>query len=667
MAVTAKVVTGQLSADSGSPSVNFTSSGFGTPDAAIVIITNASATNPATQEVLSVGVWDGTNRHCVANYSNDAAATTYSSRYKKLDKIGFVSTYNGSAHSTSADYDITNTTDGVTVTLETDATGLTREATVVLIKGVTNKKVGVFNLPGSTSKTAINSIGFKSDLVFLLDVGLATGTTEGASGTISIGVVHNDGTDTVTQAVANYNVADNVSTSFVAHYVSASNAIQLSNIRTCVISDFDADGFSVTNTNTSVAEVVYLALELPDPDDAWVGVVTTLTGSGPQDVTTGFQPVVVGLFGSTATALDTETDTGALTIAVSDGTTARSLIAGAEDNLSVSNNSFSRSANDALNLRFDDDTVDTVAAVSMASGKFTLTYSDYSASARKIVGWAIGDSGGGAVTHDSSGALSADSAVIAGASVHSIPHASSGALSAQSATIAGSSTHVAIHASSGALSAQSAVIDGTGENTASGVVTHLSSGALSAQSAVIDGTSAHVVNHQSSGALQASDAVLDGASIHNLTHVTSGDLIAGNAEIYGLYSGGTAVVTGGGIGHGGFKRKPRLIKIEEAENPEEVIEQIEQAFSETTKKPAKKRKNVVVKSKPVETKEEAPFDWLSYYQSQARQVKEQQDMNDLIAKARARINEIQEQETLAKYQQMIIREEEEFLLLLMAA
>jgi len=229
------------------------------------------------------------------------------------------------------------------------------------------------------------------------------------------------------------------------------------------------------------------------------------------------------------------------------------------------------------------------------------------------------------------------------------------------------SSSVVTHESSGALSAESAVIAGSGENTASGVVTHLSSGALSAQSAVIDGTSAHVVNHQSSGALQASDAVVDGVSIHNITHVTSGDLIAGNAEIYGLYSGGTAAVTGGGIGHGGFKRKPRLIKIEEAENPEEVIAQIEQAFSETTKKPAKKLKNVVVKSKPVETKEEAPFDWLSYYQSQARQVKEQQDMNDLIAKARARINEIQEQETLAKYQEMIIREEEEFLLLLMAA
>lgn len=114
-----------------------------------------------------------------------------------------------------------------------------------------------------------------------------------------------------------------------------------------------------------------------------------------------------------------------------------------------------------------------------------------------------------------------------------VTHDTTGALIAQSATVAGASAHVALHPTSGALVSQSAIIAGA----AGRVVVHQTSGALVAQDAAIAGTSAHIALHGTTGALLADAAVINGASVKSVEHATNGVLVAQAAEISGAVSG----------------------------------------------------------------------------------------------------------------------------------
>jgi len=311
------------------------------------------------------------------------------------------------------------------------------------------------------------------------------------------------------------------------------------------------------------------------------------------------------------------------------------------------------------------------------------------------------DVSSGAVTHDSTGALTADNAVIAGSSVHSLVHPSTGALSAQNAVVAGTSAHVAMHPSTGALTADNAVIAGTAArianhqstgalsagdavvsgdaaNTASGVVTHPSTGVLTADSAVVAGTAVHVVNHQTTGALLADSAVIDGTVVHNITHATTGALSAGSATVDGLYSGGTAAVAppagGGGTSTVSGKRAKRqkLILVDTIEEIDELLEQVE----EIVQSEPKARKLKLTSKKPVQTVQSAPeaaFDWIKYYDSKLDTLRDQQRAISLkrqLDKNAELIRQIlakQQQNATIEQQLQIQREEEDFLLLLMAA
>jgi hypothetical protein len=175
---------------------------------------------------------------------------------------------------------------------------------------------------------------------------------------------------------------------------------------------------------------------------------------------------------------------------------------------------------------------------------------------------------------------------------------------------------------------------------------------------VLDSTHGHTA--EDSTVTQQGDTtltVLDSTHAHtadNVRLISSADQVAKPA--------------GGGIGHGGFSRK-RFVKVEEAESPEEVIAAIESALSESTRKPAKRKVKVKVSPKPVETPSVNPGEWLDYYREQSRLVREQQAMQDLIARAKLKIQQLQAQETLRRLEeiQFIQQQEEEMLLLLMAA
>ena len=63
-------------------------------------------------------------------------------------------------------------------------------------------------------------------------------------------------------------------------------------------------------------------------------------------------------------------------------------------------------------------------------------------------------------SHTATGALTADSATVAGTAEHLTLHSSTGALSAQEATVAGTAAHLTLHTATGALIADAATISG---------------------------------------------------------------------------------------------------------------------------------------------------------------------------------------------------------------
>lgn len=141
----------------------------------------------------------------------------------------------------------------------------------------------------------------------------------------------------------------------------------------------------------------------------------------------------------------------------------------------------------------------------------------------------------GPVTHDTSGALSATSAAVAGSSTRFRAHASSGVLPGQTATITGAADREAAaipHTTEGALTGPGAVIDGA----ATRFRAHATSGVLLGGTATITGDADHeslIVPHVASGDIVGPGASVVGSAFVSHLHATSGDLPGQTAVIVG--------------------------------------------------------------------------------------------------------------------------------------
>src|SRR5687768_881880 len=144
MAQTVAVVRNTLTATGGG-TTDFTSTGFGTPTAAIIIFCNANATNnPQDSGIIGVGFWDATNQRTVSVRCNDNGATATTARTSDDALAIRIEGTDG----TNNDYTVANTTDGIRLTMTVDNTSLARFATVILLKGV-SAQVGTFT-PNAT-------------------------------------------------------------------------------------------------------------------------------------------------------------------------------------------------------------------------------------------------------------------------------------------------------------------------------------------------------------------------------------------------------------------------------------------------------------------------------------------------------------------------------------
>lgn len=135
--------------------------------------------------------------------------------------------------------------------------------------------------------------------------------------------------------------------------------------------------------------------------------------------------------------------------------------------------------------------------------------------------------GGGTFT--TTGALSAQSASMAGSAAHLTLHTTTGALAADSATIVGAAEHP--HTTAGSLVAQAATLAGSADHTAPGAFD--TDGVLTAGSATLAGTAVRLALHTTTGALAASAATLAAAAVHLPAHQTTGALVAQSASMAG--------------------------------------------------------------------------------------------------------------------------------------
>jgi len=399
MATEAVVVTGIIPDDATGTTADWTATGFGTGTVAVIIANNSNVTSTtALDGSLSLGGRVGTDDFSVMGFSEDRSSSTNTSRYQ--DNTRSIQLIGDSANVTRADATfITNgiqiTTQSNGPTLEDDSYGM-----ALLLKGTTNVAMFRTSLGTGTSAINVETPGFQPDLVFAFTVGLGT-QSNAAHNLLSFGVAHN-GTGGLVQGCQHFGSRDGQGAGDIYHElrdgeIAASMDVVGGVAWTATLSAFDSLGFSVTpSVSAGNDEILFIAVELADQDDAWVGVLTSETDTGTQAYTgTGFTPDVVGIVGSTQTVVDTVTQTGGMFIGLADGTRERCLSFADEDSPAVAVCSSTMSTG-IVDCKFDDGTADAAATLSsMDSDGFTLNYSNGSASARKWLAFAIGDSTAG--------------------------------------------------------------------------------------------------------------------------------------------------------------------------------------------------------------------------------------------------------------------------------
>lgn len=284
---------------------DFTITDFGTPRAALIFLSSAYTDNTPTNEVTSsIGFWDGTNQNCVwmgdRNNVSDSSAwrgyTTNSVARVQYTETGVI-----------AEYSISNITDGVRLTLDVDATSVTRWCTVVLFGGKDVEAfAGAQSSPATVATGAEKVVaGFRPDVVFWTTCCDDVEASE--EGTQSFGVSTRRGSS-IQQRMVAFSSYSGQPTSVTGciynnnrcigqHHADANGW----NVNT---TQFNSDGVSIEATASTSDDVVnYLALKLPEINvDLHTVTLPTSTGTNAK-TGLGFEPeLLVGCFCNAATA-----------------------------------------------------------------------------------------------------------------------------------------------------------------------------------------------------------------------------------------------------------------------------------------------------------------------------------------------------------------------------
>lgn len=394
MAITAVVVSATL-ATTGDTA--FTSSGFGTPDAAIILIGRGNTTNNPEAHALFVGgFWcSDPGQVGICFGSEDSAANSDARRFGSSSYAGPI--MRATTDVVAVTYSASSTTDGINLTVATGSTAVNRYASVILLKGLTNAHVGAINLGTGTSAINVTAPGFRADLVLLLSAWAADATaTPSARG--SFGAAQISAGGTVAQGCISYESTDNAAASNARTIVLNDKALARISSGALAVEcaiGANASGFDITpSADSSSQYAYYLAIECPDPEDAYVGVVDTITGTGDQAYTgAGLTPQALILASTLATAVDTVTDSGAFNVGFGGPTTSEWSSCYIDEYASDPTDTEGYvDASNILHIRSAVGTEDTVAALTtFGTDGWTLNYSNGSGTARKVLAIAIGN------------------------------------------------------------------------------------------------------------------------------------------------------------------------------------------------------------------------------------------------------------------------------------
>lgn len=300
MAITTALVTGLTPATTGT--VNFTVSGFGTPQAAIITVSGASSgSNPAAHSMLAMGWVDGTATCSMSISLEDAQATSDTYRYGNQTTVSkrVITLVSVSGSPLIAGNFSAWTTGGITIDFVV-ASATQYTVSVQLIKGCTTIASGSTNMTGTAAHT-VSSLSGKPNLVYFLCHGTATGTSVLDNALFSFGAAHNSSSNVVSQGQVAFSSADG-SVAEVSNTVTRNDSCvgQLfSDAQSwkASVSNFTSTGFDLTADVSPAGDTVFwLAMDTGDTDGVHVGVVDSPTSTGTWSITSpGFQPQLVTL------------------------------------------------------------------------------------------------------------------------------------------------------------------------------------------------------------------------------------------------------------------------------------------------------------------------------------------------------------------------------------
>lgn len=394
MAQSVAVVSAALTA-TGSGTTDLTSTGFGTPSAAIILCSQANTgSNPQAGASYSIGLWDGTSQCSHSIASVDAVGTSETYRTSRND---YAVTIGAAAATFNAYTASAAPSDGVRLTLSVDNTGASRYATALLLAGVSAKLVRL-TLSSTVNGTATTgSLGFAPAAAIVLGSGFSGNTpNSGASQTAVAVLTFAAATSDGTHRMLSWSAANAAATADVtAQYSETRCAAQIvsgSEAWSAEVTTWGADTATLTTRTAGSGGDDVDILFLGGADLSLVlGTLTTATSTGSADVTTtGIDPdaVLIALGNTSSTSIASDGTASGFAAGISDGTTHAGYNIVDEDAADTTNAESAYSSSNAVYSRTSaSGTSSTLIAgsVSMGAEKFSVNYTTTSGTARK--GW----------------------------------------------------------------------------------------------------------------------------------------------------------------------------------------------------------------------------------------------------------------------------------------
>ena len=298
----------EAAAQAGSGAQDFTSSGFGTPTAAIIEVTYATALNTDTAHAsYSIGFTDCTNEASASMNAEDAVGV--GDTVHSIETTKSVQITEPGAGVVERSADASCITDGIRLTW-------VEAGTAHLVKITMFTDVGTVLVGNATPNASLNSAvnittTFTTKLGFFLqNSNTVTGTTNTLQHTL--GVMH-FATPTITQRAAYWRM-ENSDAAPTPDGGLVTNRATNGDTGNGTTPTYGVEVTAVTGTtveittrdNTAGGEVIYLLMELPS-NDAWVGTSTSPVNASTDWTETGpgFTPVAFGLILTDYAAVDT--------------------------------------------------------------------------------------------------------------------------------------------------------------------------------------------------------------------------------------------------------------------------------------------------------------------------------------------------------------------------